>query len=96
MDDIDKFDEKELPSKEDFYNRLNNENISDENYEDDKNGIFSNEKNLKIFMKYIKKLLLYHQSVDAFENFRQTCLDTFMKLIQVIILQHLDYHSIVY
>ena len=33
MDDIDKFDEKKLPSKEDFYNRLNNENISDENYE---------------------------------------------------------------
>ena len=39
-------------------------------------GIFSNEKNLEIFMKYIKKLLLYHQSVDAFENFRQTCLDS--------------------
>ena len=70
--DIDKFDMKKLPSKEDFYNRLNNEDISDENYEDAKKvwNIFNCGKFQDYHEIYLKvdTLLL----AGVFENFRQT------------------------
>ena len=77
MDDIDKFDEKKLPSKKDFFNRLNNENLSDENYEEAKKvwNSFKYEKFKDYHEIYLKvdTLLL----ADVFRNFRQACLDTY-------------------
>ena len=33
MDSVEKFDDQQLPSKDDFYSQLNNEHISDEQYQ---------------------------------------------------------------
>ena len=72
-----KFNAEKLPSKEEFYSRLNNENVSDENYEHAKKvwNLFKC-KNFRdyheIYLK-VDTLLL----ADVFENFREASLNTY-------------------
>ena len=74
MDCFDRFNESQLPKKQDFYSILNNEHISDEQYKHAQNvwDTF----NLKTMGDYHD---LYLKSdilllADVFENFRKTCL----------------------
>ena len=74
MDSFDKFNETKLPNKDDFYSILNDENISDNQYNHAQN--VWNTFNLKTLGKYHN---LYLKSdilllADVFENFRKTCL----------------------
>ena len=74
MDSLKKFDKTELPNKEEIYSILNDENISDEDYQHAKNVWVTF--NLKWIGEYQD---LYLKSdilllVDVFENFRKTCL----------------------
>ena len=77
MDDRERFNETSLPEKEDFYNHLNMEDITDANYA-----------HTKIVCKdfEIKNIGEYHdlqvQSdtlllADVFENFRNMCLEIY-------------------
>ena len=72
---------KKFPSKEDFYNRLNNENLSDENYEEAKKvwNSFKCEKLKDYHEIYLKvdTLLL----ADVFKNFIDKRVLIHMKLI---------------
>ena len=71
MDSFDKFNEK-LPPKEEFYSILNDEHISDEDYEHVCNAF-----SLKNMGEY-HDLYLASDVVllsDVFENFRKTCLE---------------------
>ncbi|KAL9959301.1 hypothetical protein ACROYT_G032614 [Oculina patagonica] len=73
MSSFDKFNEK-LPSKEDFYSILNNEHITDKDFQHAQN--VWNTFKLKTMGEYHD---LYIQSdtlllADVFENFRKTCL----------------------
>ena len=74
MDSLKKFDKTELPNKEEFYSILNDENISDEDYQHAKNvWVTFNLKSIGEYQDLHPKsdiLLL----VDVFENFRKTCL----------------------
>ena len=74
MDDREKFNEKSLPEKEDFYSHLNMEDFTDADYGHAKRVC----KDFKI-----KKLEEYHDLfvqtdtlllADVFENFRNMCL----------------------
>ena len=75
MDSFDKFKVEQLPKKEDFYNALNKENITDEEYEHAQ----------KVWKPFrIKNMGDYHDVYlmsdvillgDVFENFRKTCLE---------------------
>ena len=74
MDSFDRFNETQLPKKQDFYSILNNDHISDEHYKHAQNvwDTF----NLKTMGDYHD---LYLKSdilllADVFENFRKTCL----------------------
>ena len=74
MDSFQKFDKTELPNKEDFYSILNDENITDDQYNHAKE--VWNTFNLNIMGEYHN---LYLKSdilllADVFENFRKTCL----------------------
>ena len=71
---LEKLDEKKLPPKEEFYSKLNDEHISDEDYQHA----------LNVFRKFnCKSIRDYHDLYlksdvlllsDVFENFRKTCL----------------------
>lgn len=75
MDSFDKFNETELPTKEEFYSVLNDENLTDEEYE----------RAQTIWKKFrLKNMTGYHNLylksdivllADVFENFRKTCLE---------------------
>ena len=77
MDEWNKFDEKELPSKESFYSNLTVEGISDTDYAHANN----------VFKKFdIKNLGEYHDLyvrsdtlllADVFENFRNACMENY-------------------
>ena len=74
MDSFEKFDKTELPSKEEFYSILNDEHISDEDYQHAQT-VWDTFK-LKNMGEYHD---LYLESdilllADVFENFRKTCL----------------------
>ena len=74
MDSFDKFNNTQLPSKEDFYGELNKEHITDKQYQNVQN--VWNKFNLKTMGEYHD---LYLKSdilllADVFENFRKTCL----------------------
>ena len=74
MDDWEKFNETSLPEKEDFYNHLSMEDVTDAYYVHAKS--FSKDFETKKLGEYndlyvqSNKLLL----ADVFENFRNTCL----------------------
>ena len=74
MDSIERFEENKLPPKEAFYSKLNNKNISDEDYEHAKKvwDVFEM-KNLGDYhdLYYKSDVLLL---ADVFENFREICL----------------------
>ena len=71
MDKWEKFKEKSLPSKEDFYSNLNMEDIGDIDYRHG-NNVFKGFKLGDYHDLYVQSdtLLL----VDVFENFRDMCL----------------------
>ena len=74
MDNFDKFNDKQLPTKEKFYSLLNDENISDEDYNHAKNvwNVFKLETMGEYHDLYLKSDVLL--LADVFETFRKTCL----------------------
>ncbi|MCG8569825.1 MAG: hypothetical protein MJB14_06770 [Spirochaetes bacterium] len=77
MDSFEKFDEKKLPRKEDFYSLLNDKHITNEEYQHAINvwNTF-NIKNLGEYHDlYLKSDILL--LADVFENFRYACLENF-------------------
>ena len=74
MDSFQKFEETELPTKEQFYNLLNDETISDEDYQHAQNvwKTFNMKSMGDYHDVYLKADVLL--LADVFENFRKTCL----------------------
>ena len=74
MDSFDKFNEK-LPPKEEFYSRLNDEHLSDEDYKHAQNvwNTFNLQNMGEYHDIYLKSDILL--LADVFENFRKTCLE---------------------
>ena len=74
MDSFEKFNKTELPTKEDFYSILNNEHITDKQYEHAKNvwNTFELKSMGEYHNLYLKSDVLL--LVDVFENFRKTCI----------------------
>ena len=77
MDAIEKLDETKLPPKEAFYSRLNNEDISDEDYAHAQKvwDTFGCETIRCYHELYNKSDVL--QLADVFENFRDVCLNNY-------------------
>ena len=71
---LSKFDETQLPPQKEFYSKLNDENISDEEYQHALNVWDTfNCKNIRDYDNlYLKSDVLF--LADVFENFRSTCL----------------------
>ena len=74
MDSFDKFNKTELPTKEEFYSILNNEHITDEDYQHAQNvcKTFKLSNMGEYHDLYLKSDILLF--ADVFENFRKTCL----------------------
>ena len=77
MSGYEKLSETKLPSIEDFYNRLNNENISQEDYDHAQNvwNHFDCETMRDYHDLYLKSDVLL--LADVFENFRDLCLENY-------------------
>ena len=77
MDSLEKLEETKLPPKEAFYSRLNDEDISDENYAHAQKvwRVFKMEhfKDYHGLYNKVDVLLL----ADVFENFRNICLENY-------------------
>ena len=74
MDSFDKFNKTELPNKNEFYSLLNDEHISDEQYDHAKKvwKTFKIENMGRYDDLYLNRDVLL--VTDVFENFRKTCL----------------------
>ena len=74
MDNFEKFNNTQLPSKDEFYSILNNENITDKQYEHAQNvwNTFQFKNMGEYHDLYLKSDILL--LVDVFEIFRKTCL----------------------
>ena len=79
MSCFEKFDEAQLPTKEDFYSIMNNEHITNKDYKHAQNvwKTFKLKTMGEYHDLYLKSDILL--LVDVFENFRKTCLE-FYKL----------------
>ena len=73
MDSFKKFDDQQLPSKEEFYSILTDEGISDEQYQHDQKvwNTFNMRTMGEYHDLYLKSDILL--LADVFENFRKTC-----------------------
>ena len=74
MDSFEKFKQTKLPMKEQFYSILNNEHITDEDYQHAQNvwNTFKLQSMGEYHDLYLKSDILL--LADVFENFRKTCL----------------------
>ena len=77
MDSFSKFDDTVLPSREDFYSLLNDEDISADDYNHAKDvwNTFSIKNMGEYHDLYLRSDVLL--LADVFENFRVTCLENF-------------------
>ena len=75
MDSLEKFDEAQIPRKEDFYSILNDQHISDEDYNHARKvwNTFKIRNMGQYHDLYLKSDILL--LADVFENFRKTCLE---------------------
>ena len=77
MDSFEKFNDTQLPSIEQFYSLLNNENISNDDYKHATNiwQTFNLENMGRYHDLYLKTDVLL--LADVFENFRKTCMENY-------------------